>query len=689
MDAGIQSILGLKRKMWFRKIYFISLLLALLLTGCSVPTVKDKNAANPDRFALAEQEGQFITVNRSVDCQGTRVTIEKILLDKTHTFMLAAVEGEIKGDMDTLTVDLFGDYDQDLGRSNFSQKLADGKTLLAFDALAEVPASLRLEFFGGPVGYSGNVNLTLNDIPYKLVDEKYTGHYLFPANVAQKGYQLKINTIEKGISETGLQYQLSAAGDFDGIEHGWLAASCQQSYPQILHLSADGCNLEPHLPYPYQSALSYRSTRDGKAGAGRAYFDRLPGGAFQVKLTDIYGYYLVNEIIPLDGVTGTGAINRKLPARNYCVELKSFKPGQDKRTWILTYRVLDSAGQPVAGAIDAGIYRKEDNYNLPCPILINASANPVGQDQTLVFSGELTASGEGLPEGAALKLTRLGIRQEDTVVTINLINPSKPDQIIAEGQIMAAVRAYYTTYGQALKRNDRAVMEQNYSCLQPTGREGDGVNEWRQEFQVWSPLGVQDYMVAFEDPIIMIGGDTATADIAGQETIVRSDGNSGSVFNTIFSLVHQDGIWKISKVDRLTDAEIDGVVVQDVLETYQNKRYGFSFDIPLEWEGKYKAVETNNENYDKLSFVYTEQPGFEPEIFAIIVMSEEEFAKVNAERPGIPEQDILGRKNHLVYYHVSPIVVPYTKEEDMKTYGEVWSKLLRSANDIPKRFHLE
>jgi hypothetical protein len=66
-------------------------------------------------------------------------------------------------------------------------------------------------------------------------------------------------------------------------------------------------------------------------------------------------------------------------------------------------------------------------------------------------------------------------------------------------------------------------------------------------------------MVAFEDPIIMIGGDTATADIAGQETIVRSDGNSGSVFNTIFSLVHQDGIWKISKVDRLTDAEIDGL----------------------------------------------------------------------------------------------------------------------------------
>ena len=129
---------------------------ALALVGCSVLPVYYGNNENPDRFALAEQYGQFVVVNQSVDCKGTKVTIEKILLDKTHTFMIAKVDGEIKGDIDYLTVDLFGDQDQELGRSTFSQKLPAGKTLLTFDALGEAPIALRLEFFGGPVGYSGN-----------------------------------------------------------------------------------------------------------------------------------------------------------------------------------------------------------------------------------------------------------------------------------------------------------------------------------------------------------------------------------------------------------------------------------------------------------------------------------------------------------------------------------------------------
>ncbi|MCO1603103.1 hypothetical protein [Desulfosporosinus nitroreducens] len=42
----------------------------------------------------------------------------------------------------------------------------------------------------------------------------------------------------------------------------------------------------------------------------------------------------------------------------------------------------------------------------------------------------------------------------------------------------------------------------------------------------------------------------------GQEKIVRNEGNSGSVFITEFSLAKEDGIWKIMKIDELTDAEI-------------------------------------------------------------------------------------------------------------------------------------
>lgn len=114
-------------------------------------------------------------------------------------------------------------------------------------------------------------------------------------------------------------------------------------------------------------------------------------------------------------------------------------------------------------------------------------------------------------------------------------------------------------FGCVLKSNDLAVLAQKYGYLQPTGQDRDGVNDWQHDFQVWSPLGIKDYSVSFDDPILTAADDTATADIMGQEKIVRSEGNSGSVFNTVFSLAKEKGNWKITKVDELTDAEIDGV----------------------------------------------------------------------------------------------------------------------------------
>jgi|GEM_PF-1611286 len=557
MDSNVQSMVWLKRKISFGRILLLHLLLfSLLLTaGCSDIPVHFNNSENLDRFALAEQYGQFVAVNQSVDCKGTKVAIEKILLDKTHTFMIAAVEGETKGTMDYLTVDLFGDQDQELGRSTFSQKLSDGKTLLTFDALEEAPATLRLEFFGGPVGYGGNVSLTLKDIDFKTVEGKYSQEYHLTEIMEQKGYRLAVDSIGKGISETGLHYQLTALGDYDGIEHGWLSDYYHKSYPQILFLSDNGRNLEPHLSETYGFGPSYRISRDGKTHVGRAYFDGLAANTLQVKLTDIYGSYNLKEIIPLYGVKDKLDINRKLPVHNYSVDLKSFTQGKDKGTWVLNYRVLDSAGRPVDGAIDAGIYEKDDNYKIPYPILIDGSPNPVGQDQMLIFTGKPPEGKNGLQEGAALKITRLGIRQEDAVLNIDLDHSNKPGTNSPDTQIMAAVKEYHATFGDALKSNDLVVLTQKYSYLLSTGQDGDGVNDWQQDFQVWSSLGIKDYSVSFNDPILTVAGDTATADITGQEKIVRSEGNSGSVFNTVFSLAKEKGNWKITKVDELTDAE--------------------------------------------------------------------------------------------------------------------------------------
>lgn len=60
----------------------------------------------------------------------------------------------------------------------------------------------------------------------------------------------------------------------------------------------------------------------------------------------------------------------------------------------------------------------------------------------------------------------------------------------------------------------------------------------------------------------------------------------------------------------------------------------------MAWEGKYKVIQKNN----RILFVYTGWPNFVPEIFAIMVMTNDEFKKTNAEPPSVPDKDILGKK---------------------------------------------
>jgi len=112
---------------------FLWLIVIMMITiGCSVQPALSGGTETPDRFARAEKYGQYIQVNRSVDCRGTRVTIENVLLDKTGIFMIAAVDGDIRGRTDHLNVDLFDEAGRELGRSSLLQKLPGYKTLLTF-----------------------------------------------------------------------------------------------------------------------------------------------------------------------------------------------------------------------------------------------------------------------------------------------------------------------------------------------------------------------------------------------------------------------------------------------------------------------------------------------------------------------------------------------------------------------------
>lgn len=534
------------------------IMIAFVLVGCSSQSTVPGGSENPGRFAQAEKLEQFIKVNKSVDCKGTLVTIEKILLDKTGTFMIVAVEGDVRGSTDSLHVDLFDDQGRELGRSSFQQKLPGEKRLLTFNPVESVPESLRLEFFGGPVGYGiGPMVLDLNEIDFRTVDKKYVRAYQLAETVEKNGYRLVLDTVTSGINETQIHYKLTALGDYDGIVHGWLYDWLNNYNPEgeILAVSDSGRKLGVHLSSINCFGPYYRVSLDQKNIVGRAYFDAVETHDVQVKLTNIYGYYVINEIIPLDGVREIINLDKKIPVGNYTICLKSFGK-EDGDTWMLDYSVLDSAGNRVDAAIDAGIYMKADKYRYPLTFIRWFKDAPEG-DRRLVMRWQPMDSGEdSLVQGTAIKIDRLGIRQEDAMLDINLSSLKKSPENRDETAVMAAVNDYYNALGNALIIGDPAVFEKKYGYLEPTGSRADGVNDWRRHIDGWRHLGVTGYSVSFNDPIVTVTGNTASADLDGFEKIQQSDNYSVGGFHVVIDLEKERGKWKITKVDEYTEEEM-------------------------------------------------------------------------------------------------------------------------------------
>lgn len=566
-------------------VFSLAALIAFILTGCSFQPAAPDGSGVTRRFDRAEKLGQFIKVNKSVDCNGTTVTIEKILFDKTGTFMIAAVEGEISGKVDPLNVKLFDGQDRSLGWDSFLQKypvkLPGDKTLLTFEPVESPPESLRLEFSGGPVEYgSGPVVLDLRGIKFKTVDNKYVCVY-HPAEIAEKnGYSLLVDAITAGVSETQIHYKITARGDYDGVVHGWMNDWGSKYYSpdgEMLAVSDGGRKLERHLTGignlspSDRLGPSYRVARDGKTVVGRANFDPLITHELRLSLTDVYGYYSMDQTIPLEEIADTVSLDQKIPVRDYTVCLNSLTKIDDK-TRTLDYVVLDSAGNRVAAVIDACIYTSSHNYKLPLTFTRQIEDAPGGDRRLLMGWNTGESEEEILAQKPVIKITRLGFKQEDAVLDLNLDSPPKNLDDSEEKAVMAAVNDYYKTLGNALAKDDPAAFEKEYGYLEPTGNWQDGVNDWRRLFDMWRPLGIKEYNVSFGEPfgesIITVAGNTAAAELDGVETISRN-GDKGVLppspysaskngeeatkgLIVVFSLEKELNKWKITRVDEYT-----------------------------------------------------------------------------------------------------------------------------------------
>ncbi|OPX90660.1 MAG: hypothetical protein A4E52_00769 [Pelotomaculum sp. PtaB.Bin013] len=437
--------------------------IVVIITGCSTQSAAPDGSGMAGRFSRAERLGQFTEVNRSVDCQGTTVTIEKVLLDKTGTFMIAAVEGEIRGKLDPLNVKLFDGEGRNLGWNSFQQeypaKLPGGETLLTFDPVESPNEPLRLEFSGGPVEHeNGPVVLDLKDIKFKKVDNKYVHTYQLTELVEKNGYSLLVDAITAGVSETQVHYKLTARGDYDGVAHGWLNNWDNHPKEDAPAMFDGGRKLESHLSSIDHIGPTYKYSLNGKTAVGRANFDALETREERLNLTNVYSYYSIDQIIPLEEITDKVCINKKIPVKDYTVCLNSLVK-EDDETRSLEYVVLDSAGNSVDAVIDACVYTCSHDYRMPLTYFRQFKNAPGGGRRLVMGWPPGESEAEILEQKPVIKITRLGFRQEDAVLDINLDSPSKHPDNHEEKAVMVTVNNYYKILGDALAKDDQAAFE--------------------------------------------------------------------------------------------------------------------------------------------------------------------------------------------------------------------------------------
>ena len=116
--------------------------------------------------------------------------------------------------------------------------------------------------------------------------------------------------------------------------------------------------------------------------------------------------------------------------------------------------------------------------------------------------------------------------------------------------------------------------------------------------------------------------------------------------------------------------------------TYMNQKYDFMFEIPSNWQGKYKVIENDR----RISFVYTEdifEDGSYQELFNISVITKKEYEKL------LKDELMLGillvEKDNQAYVLYTPLDLAIMDPEKQEEYRQ----LLLSHDEIRLRFSLK
>ncbi len=401
-----------------RTIYAISAVLILVIASSTVLSfeVGKKTGVYAERFRLAEEKNLFIDVNQERDFDGSRIILEKVLLDNSVTSLIVKSSYDFdRFDSVTLKDDKGNYYGKiNMFTNSVPQKYqkSNGYTVLNFKPVSGEVKALELELINWhPVNkLSFTVDIRGNE-QLKAVRE-----YEDVVRQDINGVGFSIDRVVLGTSQSEVYCTFDRTGtDFDGVTLGWYYKDTIENRNKAAFRDEVTGNMVRIL-----SIEDVTHEKDMKAGVVESnsrdsYRFILNPVAFEtqslkLQLEELYGYYgLGNKELTLDFTNQSALeLNKEYNINGLRLLIKSARLDAGKIN--LVYQVRNSTGETMNSYIlDARIRNRDEKHAVP----VEGTCSLEDSESSVVFNA-------GADKQYVVSLARLGIKLQSEASRIEL-----------------------------------------------------------------------------------------------------------------------------------------------------------------------------------------------------------------------------------------------------------------------------
>lgn len=413
----------LRAKRVFVSLSIIAAFIFVTFTGSSYLLGKTQGEYS-ERFKLAEEYDIFLAVNEAKEFDGKELTLSKVLLDNSLTSII--LESELNLDyFDSITLK---DNQEQFYPRAFTlfekQYYKNANNIYTLDFVPVRPEAdtliLELTKFHEDDSFTSvTFEVALNNRDKALLAQEYLKKHLALLQLEVSGIELNLQSLEQGISHTGLELDFDFTGTiYDGVSFGWypkdgmkdlkvldLIAKSDGEPSEIL--SIEDVTMEQLIPATDKTTVPRQTNR-----TYRIITTPLPEDTTQLEmeLHNLFAFKYIHKNDLLLDFTNSNRIdfNNTFLSDDYTIKLNSAI--QENNKIKLYYEISDQNNLPLPQhLLDARIRVSDNVYDVPV------------QGRNIVEGNERYVEFETMDTNKySLDLLRVGLELQSGTHTIEL-----------------------------------------------------------------------------------------------------------------------------------------------------------------------------------------------------------------------------------------------------------------------------